>query len=170
MSRLLKYICKTIKTQKMNILFSKKRILLSLSCFFVMALIILSCKKKKNPIPEAYVDEVIYNVEADPLYNSLSNPNNAVVLKGGYNNNGIVVYRQKIERATDDFLAFDATCPHEVDTCSMTWDSSDPWYLECECCGSRFNINGGYMEDGPAEAPLRQYKCYFHDGNLHIYN
>lgn len=139
--------------------------------FLIITICLLACDKNDNPVPQVAVNKVIRNIEADAQYNSILTINNAVIIKNeGFNKNGILVYRQKKEGATDDFLAFDLTCTNEVGTCAMTWNASDAWYATCPCCNSRFNILGGYMESGAAKEPLRQYKCVFSDGNLYIYN
>ena len=135
----------------------------------VIMSILLACKKDQNPVPEVSVDLWFYNIESDSEFSKITAPFNAVVVTGGYKNNGIIIYRLKVDHESDDFVAYDRTCPYEVSSCKMIWKSSDGFYCTCECCKSKYNLVGEYMENGPAEYPLRKYKTEFIDGNLHIY-
>jgi len=142
-------------------------LLLSLFAFF-------SCNKEKNPVPVTTVNTTVFEIESDPRYNDLLITYNSAYLQKnwdclGYNCNGIVLFRNKVERGYDDFKAFDRTCTNEAHSCAMEIDEAFPDLLVCPCCGSVFNMIGGYMQQGPAKFPLREFQCDFYDGDLRIY-
>ncbi|MBQ4215490.1 MAG: Rieske 2Fe-2S domain-containing protein [Bacteroidales bacterium] len=140
----------------------------------ICVLLTNSCKKHDNPVPVTSLTYTIYNIESDPRYESLRTPDGSAILEcgtlcAGYNCNGVIIYRQKTAGSVDDFRAFDRTCTHEANSCAMEIDKNWPFILKCPCCGSEFNVNGGYMEKGPAEYPLREFNCDFYNGDLRIY-
>ncbi len=134
-----------------------------------MGIICLTCSKDENPVPKTNANFWLYNINSDPEYTTLKAPYNALIVSGGYKKNGIIIYRLKTENAIDDFVAYDITCPYETNTCAMKWNIKDMFYCTCSCCGSKFNLNGGYMEKGPAKYPLRKFNCDYIDDNIHIY-
>ena len=138
-------------------------IIISLFCM------LFACKKDQNPVPRSGDNFWIYNIKQDPEYTKLLAPFNALIYTGGYRQHGIIVYRIKLEEAVDDFVAYDRTCPYEASDCVMEWTLKDNYYCTCKCCKSKFNLLGGYMENGPAKYPLRKFNCEYIDGNLHIY-
>lgn len=143
--------------------------------FFLLFLLLISfsCKKEQNPVPFTSVDIRVFDIESDPQYSALRSPLNAVYLSSskcvGYNCNGIVIFRAKVEGAYNDYRAFDRTCTHEAHSCAMEIDSAFPDLLVCPCCGSIFSMIGGYMQQGPAKHPLREYTCDFYEGDLYIH-
>lgn len=131
---------------------------------------ILGCKNKdQNPVPKVGVNIWLTDINQDPEYSKLLAPYNAIICNGGYLQNGIIVYRVKIEEAVDDFVAYDRTCTNEANSCVMIWTQKDNYYCTCKCCNSKFNLTGGYLEKGPAKFPLRKYSCEYIDGTIHIY-
>ena len=135
----------------------------------ILLCIVFACKKDQNPVPCSGDNIWIDNINADPEYTTLLAPFNALVFTGGYLKNGIIIYRVKKEEAIDDFVAYDRTCPYEVSTCVMEWNIKDNFYCICKCCKSKFNLTGGYMENGPAKFSLRRFNCEYVNGSLHIY-
>lgn len=158
-----------------NALKRKNKTIINMRIYFteilVFSVLLLGagCKKEQNPVPRVEEDLWFYNIEADAQFAKLTGPYNGVIVTGGYNNNGILIYRLKNENAEDDFVAYDRTCPYEVSNCKLLWKNSDPFYCECSCCKSKYNLIGEYMENGPAEHPPRKFKTEFINGNLHIY-
>ena len=132
-------------------------------------LLLFACKKDQNPVPRSGDNFWIYNINQDPEYTKLLAPFNALVYTGGYRKNGIIVYRIKLEEAVDDFVAYDRTCPYESSTCVMVLGKGGLYNCTCKCCGSVFNLYGGYMENGKTKYPLRKYSCDYIEGSLHIY-
>ena len=137
--------------------------------FLILAVTVVNCKKDQNPVPRSGDNIWIRDINSDPEYTKLLAPFNAVVLTGGYNRNGILLYRLKVEGTIDDFVAFDRTCTYEADSCATIWSIKTPYYCICKCCNSKFNIIGSYFETGPAKYPLRKYNCEYIDGSIHIY-
>ncbi|MFO7869030.1 MAG: Rieske 2Fe-2S domain-containing protein [Bacteroidales bacterium] len=142
---------------------------------YVLTCILSSCNKDHNPVPQTSLNNVlIYNIEDDPEYSDVRNLYGSVYydrnnICDGYNCNGIIIFRAKIEDAHDDFKVFDRTCTHEAGNCALNIDSEYSEKLVCPCCGSVFNMIGEYMEKGPAKYPLQQFDCNYSDGNLRIY-
>lgn len=148
------------------------KILLSFS--LIIALALFACTDTRNPVPYSSISLTIYNIESDAQYIELRANYAGVLIKNdyecyGYNCNGILLYRVKVNYDIDDFVAYDATCPHEVNDCIMEIDPAEPYYAVCGCCGSRFNLVGDYLETGPSNHGLRKLNCEFTDGNLYIY-
>lgn len=140
----------------------------------LIAFLLVSCKEDTNPVPYRSVNITLYSIEADAEYKNVLAPYNGVVLHDnydcyGYLCNGILLYRVSNNGGIDDFVAFDMTCPYEVNSCIMEWSASDPYYAKCSCCGSAYNIVGGYLEKGPSEFAPRKYTCEFLDGNVYIH-
>jgi Rieske Fe-S protein len=134
----------------------------------LLFVISFACKKDQNPVPKA-PDNFFLNITSDPQLTSLLAPYNAVIVTGGYRKNGVIVFRTKMEGTIDDFVAYDRTCTYEVDTSKMLWTIKNPYFCTCSYCKSKFNLLGGYMENGPATYSLRKYNCDFVDGVIHVY-
>jgi len=130
---------------------------------------LFACKKDQNPVPKVGVNFYIYNLNSDPEYSALLAPYNAITYTGGYLSNGIIIFRTKIEGTIDDFVAYDRTCTYEANSCVMVWTQKDNMNCSCKCCKSKFNLEGGYMINGPATYPLRKYNCEYIDGTIHVY-
>ncbi len=144
-------------------------------CFItVLILFSTSCGKHENPVPVTSLNYKVLSIESDARYGNLRVAGGSAILQtgnmcAGYNCNGVVVYRVKTTGEYDDFKVFDRTCPNEVSSCAMEINPAFPYVLYCPCCGSEFNMEGNYMEKGPANYPLREFDCDFYDGDLRIY-
>ena len=71
-----------------------------------------------------------------------------------------------IQQTADDFVAFDAVCPHAG--CTVAYQSSAK-IIACPCHGSEFNARTGAVERGPATnglTPIRVTKAA--NGNLNV--
>ncbi len=144
-------------------------------CIILCVLPIHSCDKNENPVPVTSIQVTIFDIESDPRYQNLRVEGGAALLQRpsdclGYKCNGIVIYRLKREYSYDDFRAFDVTCTHEANTCAMQLEQGFGDLLTCPCCGSVFTMQYGYMMQGPAKYPLREYVCTYDNGNLRIEN
>ena len=83
---------------------------------------------------------------------------------------GVIIFRDLTD-SSNPFLAFDATCTHEISpTCRVVPDGSG--LAKCECCGSQFILFGGNgsATSGPAVEPLRQYKVSYIGGRIVVRN
>lgn len=80
----------------------------------------------------------------------------------GHGLGGLIIYRKDFNQ----FQAFDKACTHEVSrTCILKDDPNFSGILVCPCCGSEFwmiasDLSGG-VKEGPANTPLKQYRCTF---------
>lgn len=142
--------------------------------FLSFVILLTACRKEENPVPKTPINVLIYSIESNPIYSDLRIEGNAaIVVKPneclGYKCNGVILYRYKSEGTYDDFKAYDLTCTYEGGDCAMKMDDSFTYLVTCPCCGSVYNLQGGYMEKGPAKFPLREFNCSFSSGDLSIY-
>ena len=122
----------------------------------------VSCGKEDHPIPDVWVD-ITLNLE---LAIELNNVGGWVYVSGGFNRNGIIVYRWSI----DEFMAFDRTCPfHPFDPCGIV-SVDDPPIAKCDCCESQYLLIDGSVFDGPSKFPLKQYRTHYQEPYLQITN
>ena len=93
-----------------------------------------------------------------PSLSDLWNINGYIYLHGG--NKGICVTHP----SSNEFVAFERTCPYDQETAVVMRDDSDGLILECPTCGSRFlSIDGTPLEGSQTSCPLLQY-CTAYDG------
>jgi hypothetical protein len=135
--------------------------------FVVLAIIlpVLSCDKNHSQIPNVYVD--IYIDLTDPLYSDIQLPGNYVYVTGGVN--GIIVYRN----STDEFSAYERTCPYDPDCGKVYVDMDNFTAADTVCCGSEFSLLiDGAKTQGPSVYPLKSYQCSYdlNSNMLHITN
>lgn len=149
----------------------KKNILYSLlGSLIIIALLVSQCKKEDDPLPFAVV-----NVRIEPNSTQFINLN----VTGGYEfitanlpSRGIIVYRM----TTNEFMAFERTCPHDPDACcdedgcSRLIVEDNGLYIQDECCESTYLILDGSNVSGPSVKPLRTYNTSYDGKTLHIYN
>lgn len=135
----------------------------------LILIIFWGCKDQNTTVPHSGDMFTLYNIAADPDYQNLINVNGHVYVTGGFNRNGILIYRVKYEEAIDDFVVYDRTCPYEITSCSIDMDEMYGFSASCECCGSKFNMVTGAIEQGPATHYLSRFRCDYIDGSLHVY-
>lgn len=142
---------------------------------FFSFLVMNCCGKKDNPVPVTSLNYNVLAIESDARYVNLRVIGGSAYLQtgsvcAGYNCNGVVLYRKEVgSKDADDFAAYDRTCTYEASDCAMEIDEAFSDLLVCPKCGSVFNMSGGYMEEGPAVYPLREFTCDFYEGDLRIY-
>jgi nitrite reductase/ring-hydroxylating ferredoxin subunit len=131
----------------------------------VSILLISSCRKESNQVPNVLVD-IQVNIN-NPGYIDLQVVGGWKYFEGG--SRGIIVYR----RSYDEFVAFDRHCTYQVESScgQVSVDSTNVIAVDNNCCGSRFLITDGSVQSTPATMPLKQYQVYW-DGSaiLRIYN
>jgi nitrite reductase/ring-hydroxylating ferredoxin subunit len=135
----------------------------------IVLLIFIGCGQEndEHTVPFTYVNITI--TLQDPEYIELNAPGNRIFVTGGYNNNGIVIYRSSFY----DFKAFDRTCTFNVpDNCRVDGSTNSTVLVKCKCCGSEYELNSGSASKGPSGIPLKQYKTYFNEasGTLTVRN
>ena len=122
-------------------------------------------------VPEVPVNVILELNHYDLLPTSSLIVTNQMVaaLSLGYDNNGIVIYRD-----ISEFYAYDRTCPYHVEKSIPVVLATNPLYAECPVCHSLYQLwfNGFPAEDGPSKYPLKKYQTtYFPNNNtLQIYN
>lgn len=137
--------------------------------FYLCSAVLLSlfifsgCKKEDKSIPNTSVDIYIYT--SDPSFIALNAVGGWVYITGG--SRGIIVYR----KTNTDFTALDRHCTFQPkNSCArVAVDSSNVIAVDT-CCGSKFLITDGTIQNGPASVPLKQYATTFDGSVLHIYN
>ncbi|MBN1415091.1 MAG: hypothetical protein JW973_08335 [Bacteroidales bacterium] len=122
------------------------------------------------------VPDVPVNVTLPLIHYNLSPASSLIVTSQmvstvslGYDNNGIIVYRD-----ISEFYAYDRTCPYHIEKSIAVEISDNPLYAECPVCHSKYQLwfNGFPTDSGPARNPLKSYHVtYYPNSNtLHIYN
>lgn len=140
------------------------------------AISLISCKKSKyDVIPDVYVDFYI-NLN-DPEFFDLNAPmnykiitsatNNWGINSAGYDYNGIIVYR-----LTDDFYAYDRTCPHDFAVNGKSIKLNvDGIYAVCPECGTTYALPSfGTPASGIGRYPLKNYKTSFNGQIVHVWH
>jgi len=149
--------------------------------FFItitFALIICSCNKKNDVIPDTYVNFSL-NLN-DPEFSSLSvfggsvtvgsRTNNWGSAAAGYNGNGIIICY-----GVEEFYAYDRTCPHDYVTNSLNIivniDPSNSMIGICPKCGTKYGLTvGGTPVEGVSRYPLKNYRTSFVGNYVTVYN
>ena len=73
-----------------------------------------------------------------------------------------------IQRVANDFVAFDAICPHAG--CTVAYQASAR-IIACPCHGSMFDPRTGNVRNGPATSGLTEIKVIRgSNGNLYVTN
>lgn len=132
-------------------------------CFFIILLILSTCKNNKHPVPYVKVDFTIDIIST--FYNELTSVGGWVYVTGGYK--GIIIYRLSM----DNFLSYDRSCTFDPSNpCERVVMEQSGLSLIDSCCTSRFNILDGSVISGPAKFALRSYQTHFDGRFLRIYN
>jgi nitrite reductase/ring-hydroxylating ferredoxin subunit len=134
---------------------------------FLVLFLGTNCEKDNcDVIPNVRVD---FNVnlftppfdQLQAIGNSVAVPTSISQYSGGYNGNGVILYR-KVE---DEFNAFDRTCTYAHETpIAIEIDKDNPFKAICPECGSEFFISAGGVpsEGSAANCPLKEYNAdYF---------
>lgn len=156
-------------------IFSKIKIFIILA---MVSIAVVSCHKKNDVIPDVTVDFTI-NLN-DPQFINLNalggavavnrNTNNWGYLASGYANSGIIV-----ARGTDEFFAYDRTCPHDYaldgSVVKVNIDPSGFHTANCPKCGTIYSlITFGQPVSGPGKYPLKNYRTSSDDRFVRVWN
>jgi Rieske Fe-S protein len=138
---------------------------------FALSIIILaafsSCKKDNFRFP--YV--IIYaNIGINSDLGTLSQGSAQIFPKSRFGGvGGLIVYRDY----NDDYFVFDAACTYDyINGCVVADESGNTFpQVACKCCGSSFFLDseGGFVTNGPAKYPLKEYPAFL-DGNVLVVN
>ena len=142
-----------------------------------LSVVLISCNKNKNDvIPDVYVDFTI------DLYDFVSlsalggsdtvNTRDARISigrenAGGYNGNGIIIYR-----GPDEFYAYDRTCPHDFEVNSLSIKVKNDFTLAvCPKCGTTYALAAlGTPASGIGRYPLKNYRTSFDGRYIRVWN
>lgn len=132
--------------------------------FVLMLCSFFSCKRDNNLVPDVLVD-IQVNIN-NPGYYQLQAIGGWMYFDGG--SRGIIVYRKSL----DEFLAFDRHCTYNVnDACGKVVVDGSNIIAEDACCGSKFILTDGSVQQGPATFALKAYQTYYDgQGILRVYN
>lgn len=90
--------------------------------------------------------------------------NGYLYIHGG--NRGICVTHP----ASNEFMAFERTCPHDHGSAVAMREDSDGLILQCPSCGSRFlSIDGTPLEGSATSCSLYQYGTSYNGSSLDIW-
>ena len=148
------------------------------SIITAITIILSSCNKKNDVIPDVIVD---FTIDLnDPEFVNLnamggaviidSKTNNWGIYSAGYNYNGIIVYA-----GVDEFFAYDRTCPHDYVVNEMSvkinLDLSSSIYAVCPECSTKYALPAfGTPASGIGRYPLKNYKTSFDGRWVRVWN
>ena len=137
---------------------------------FIVPFLLSACKDEGNN-GYSYIPDVPVNITVNtdlPLYFHLQTPGAYSLLNGGYR--GIFL----VHHFDDKFYAIERTCSYQTDlNCAVIQVDTSIIQLRCgtyadtgfvSCCNSQFSFEG-FVIQGPATFPLKQYPVY-QNGNL----
>lgn len=141
-------------------------------------IILSSCNKKNDVIPDVYVDFTL-NLN-DPQFVNLNamggsdtidaRTNNWGISAAGFNGNGIIIYC-----GVDEYFAYDRTCPHDYTVNNLSVKvkivSSNSIYAVCPECGTTYALSaGGTPASGVSRYPLKNYKTSYYGNYVRVWN
>ena len=136
----------------------------SLSALLLSLVIIVSCHKSDDSVPNVYVNEYV-NLSF-PSYLDLNAVNGWVYYPAG--NRGIIIFR----RSGTEYMAYERTCPFDANaSCALIEVIPNNIIAIDSCCGSQFSLFDGSVTNGPATSQMKSYHADLLGNNtLHIYN
>jgi nitrite reductase/ring-hydroxylating ferredoxin subunit len=145
------------------------------SILVALTVLPVSCENNKNDvIPDTYVSFTM-DIVGDIQFSDLNAIGNYVIVNsltnnwgsraGGYEGNGIIIYRATL----DQFYAYDRTCPHDfVVNNKVVKVNVDFIQAVCPSCSTAYSLpTGGVVISGPGKYPLKNYRTIF-DGRYLI--
>ena len=133
--------------------------------FILVLLIVFSCRKNEDLIPNVSVNEYI-NLNL-PSYSNLNAVNNWIYYPAGAK--GLIIFR----KSTTEFVAYERACTYDPNTSgAVVYMLTNGIDAKDSICGSKFFIFDGSIINGPASRPLQQYRCTYNisANQLHVYN
>ncbi len=150
-----------------------------LSIILALTIILSSCNKKNDVIPDVPIDfRISIN---DPEFTALtgfggtaiisSKTNNLGIYAAGYGGNGIIIFAG-IE---EEFYAYDRTCPHDYVvnglSVKVNIDPTNSFNAICPECNTNYALAaGGTPTKGIGRYPLKNYKTSFDGRYIRVYN
>ncbi len=132
----------------------------------------LYCNKDRlcQDFPDTYV-----NITLQPNTLDFIPAGGYVYVTANYPSRGLIVYRP----FSDEFLAFERTCPYDPYGCCAVDDATQCARLVADesgiiiidsCCLSKYLMTDGSPFEGPSSCPLYQYQTYYDGTYLRIFN
>jgi nitrite reductase/ring-hydroxylating ferredoxin subunit len=145
----------------------------------VFAIILTSCNKKNDVIPDVYVDftlDLNYFVNLSAMGNSDTVDSHDARITygrdyaGGYNGNGIIIHAR-----VEEFYAYDRTCPHDYAVnglgIKVIISTESSLFAVCPRCGTKYALSaGGTPASGIGRYPLKNYKTSFDGTYVRVWN
>jgi nitrite reductase/ring-hydroxylating ferredoxin subunit len=140
----------------------KRYILLGIIIY--LTFLINACERTEHPVPNVPVQVVLH--VSDPQFMPINVIGGSTYYNGG--SRGLIIYRQSQE----EFITFDRHCPFQPeDICGkVMFDPTSSFTLIDTCCGSKFYLTDGNIQDGPARNPLRRYLTEYDGVKITITN
>lgn len=131
---------------------------------FPLILLLCTCKREHQYVPNVYVDLTIYVNDAHNI--ALQIVDGWKYFDGG--NRGVVVYR----KSQNEFVAYERTCPFkpEESNSMVAVDTTNNIILKDVSCTAQFLLSDGSPISGPAVIPLKQFRCIFDGTVLRVTN
>lgn len=131
---------------------------------FLLLFLNNSCRREEHPVPYVPVQVVLY--VSDPQFMPINAIGGSTYYPGG--SRGLIIYR----KSQDDFITYDRHCPYKpTDLCGQVmFDSTASFTLTDTCCGSKFLLTDGTVQQGPAKNSLRQYHTEYDGVKITITN
>lgn len=134
---------------------------------FLTFLTFTSCTRETHNVPPAIVDEIIYLNLPSSL--PLQSPGGWIYHIGGYK--GLLIYRRFGNGNSEDFVAFDRTCPNHIEnTCGIIEVENDNIWVRCPCDDRQYLLFDGTPANNNPSQPLRQYRVQFFGSTLRVFN
>ncbi len=136
---------------------------LFIGLFIISNIILLSCTKESNYIPDVPVN---FNVPInDPRVSRLQSPGGAVVISG-HGVSGLILYR----RSDGEIVAYDrCSSVNPQSKCAVNLD--DPTITATDPCSNAiFLLNDGSPAKAPATRPLRKYLVTVTSSQISVIN
>jgi hypothetical protein len=148
------------------------------SITIALALILSSCSKKNDVIPDTYVNFTL-NLN-DPEFVNLSGFGGSVTVDShtnnwgsgaaGFNGNGIIICY-----GVEEFYAYDRTCPHDYAVNNLSVrvniDPANSTIAVCPKCGTKYGLTvGGTPASGIGKYPLKNYRTVFQGNYVTVTN
>jgi hypothetical protein len=149
-----------------------------LSLTLALTIILSSCNKKNDVIPDVTIDfRISIN---DPEFTELSafggialvnsKTNNLGIYAAGYGGNGIIIFA-----GVDEFYAYDRTCPYDYAvnglSIKVNIDPINSLNAICPQCNTNYALAaGGTPTKGVGRYPLKNYRTSFDGTYIRVWN
>ena len=140
--------------------------IIKLTVFAFIMLLSFSCKERQNGV----IPYVPINTSV-----GLNLPSNAALLPiggfvylNGFGSKGLIIYH----RDSEDYVVYDRNCTYNgfAADCNTLTVEQDLGIAKDACCGSKFNLQTGLVQQGPATFGMVQYQTDLQGNTLYISN